>query len=232
VSVSLLPLGGPLRIAVSGERPGLDTRIESAWVEACGRNPRLFDGEILAVASVDAAAGVVLATPERFAHVVCPRPGRPTTILSVTGVIESVLDGERCVLLAQRGASTRSYPGMWEFAPAGGLQVSRSALDLEGVLVTLRAELREEVGVTAALHEARAVALVLDEAASSLDVVVRASVRGPAPALSIAGEHAWECARARWVPLEGVASFLLDAPGGVIEPTWAIARFLGWVSAR
>lgn len=208
--------------------PARDPRIEDSWSLACARNPRLFDGEILAVDSIDAPAGLIRASRERFAHVVCPRPERSTVILSVTGVIESVLDGERCVLLAQRGALTRSYPGMWEFAPAGGLQASAALVHLDGVLVTLRAELGEEVGVRAALHDARAVALVHDEVASSLDVVVRASLAGPAPVLSIAGEHAWECARARWVGVGDVASFLETAPGGVIEPTLAIASFLGW----
>ncbi len=122
---------------------------------------------------------------------------------------------------------------MWEFAPAGGLQVPESpaVLDVQDVLVTLRTELAEEVGVTAALQDARAVALVLDEAASSLDVVVRASIAGPGPVLSITGEHAWECAQARWVIIDGVAAFLASASGGVIEPTLEIARYLGWLAA-
>lgn len=230
MSVSLESLDVSLRIEVSGTLPLRDASIERAWAEACATNPRLFDGEILAVDSIDAPAGVVRARPERFAHVVCARPEQPTTILSVTGVIESTLDGEPCVLLAQRGASTRSYPGMWEFAPAGGLHVpdSPSVLDLQDVLRTLRAELAEEVGIRKPLRNARAAAIVSDRAASSADIVVRATIEGPAPALSIAGEHAWECSQACWVGTDRLAGFLESAPGGVIGPTKAIARFLGW----
>lgn len=231
MSVTLLPLRAPLRIKVSGTLPSRDPRIESGWAEACASNPRLFDGEILAVDAIDAPAGVVRASPERFAHVVCPWPGGTTTILSVTGVIESTLDGEPCVLLARRGASTRSYPGMWEFAPAGGLHVPESpaTLGLDDIMGTLRAELAEEVGVSGTLLGAQAVALVSDEDASSVDIIVRASLDGPAPGLSIPAEHAWECAQARWIAVDRVAEFLGSAPGGVIEPTFAIARFLGWV---
>ncbi|UYV14124.1 MAG: hypothetical protein NCW75_07485 [Phycisphaera sp.] len=230
MSVSLVPLRAPLRIEVCGSRPALDPRVELEWAKACAGNPRLFDGEILAVDSIDASAGVIHASPDRFAHVVCPRPERPTEILSVTGVIESTRDGEPCVLLARRGTSTRSYPGMWEFAPAGGLHVpeSPSVLDLNGVMRTLRAELAEEVGVTSPLQDARVVASVVDRAARSVDIIVRATIGGPAPALSSAGEHAWECAEARWVAVERVPGFLGSAPGGVIEPTLAVARFLDW----
>lgn len=230
MSVTLLPLRAPLRIEVSGTLPSRDPRIESEWAEACVSNPRLFDGEILAVDAIDAPTGVVRASPERFAHVVCPPPGRSTTILSVTGVVESTLDGEPCVLLARRGASTRSYPGMWELAPAGGVHVPKlpTTLGLDDILGTLRAELAEEVGVTKPLRNTRAVAFVADGAASSVDIVLRATLDGPAPALFIAAERAWECTQAQWVVLERVAEFLQSAPGGFIEPTLAIARFLGW----
>ena len=119
---------------------------------------------------------------------------------------------------------------MWEFAPAGGLQVpdSPSVLDLQDVLRTLRAELAEEVGIRKPLRDAKAIAVVLDRDASSADIVVRATIEGPAPALSIAGEHAWECAQACWVGTDRLAGFLGSAPGGVIKPTMAIAKFLGW----
>lgn len=230
MSVSLASLEVPLRIEVSGTLPLRDATIERAWAEACATNPRLFDGKILAADSIDAPAGVIRARPERFAHVVCPRPERATTILSVTGVIESMLDGKPCVLLAQRGASTRSYPGMWEFAPAGGLQVpeSPSALDLQAVLRTLRAELAEEVGIQHSLRNARTVAIVSDRAASSADIVVRATIEGPAPTVSITGEHAWECSQACWVEIDRLTEFLGSAPGGVIGPTMAITSFLDW----
>ncbi|MFI4882722.1 MAG: NUDIX hydrolase [Phycisphaerales bacterium JB064] len=235
MSVTLLelPERRGLRLEVRGAMPSQDPAIEAAWQAACSANPKLFDGPILSVRGIDAGGGVIHAAADRFSHVVCNRPGRSmaTTILSVTGVIESSIGNRPCVLLARRGRSTRSYPGMWEFAPAGGLHVPerRGALGLGHVLETLRTELAEEVGVTAHLEQARAVALVADADARSLDIIVRAHIAGPAPVLRIGGEHAWECSEARWVFVDEVASFLRDAEGGVIEPTLEIARWLGWM---
>jgi|GEM_PF-6854483 len=121
---------------------------------------------------------------------------------------------------------------MWEFAPAGGLHVpaSPSVLDLADIMQTLRAELAEEVGINDPPRDPVAIAVVSDQTASSVDIVVRALIDGPAPALSIAGEYSWECSQAKWVHLDQVTGFLGLAPGGVIEPTLAIARFVGWFS--
>jgi hypothetical protein len=233
VSATLLPLGGAIRIVVRGAQPARDQRVEGCWAAACEDNPRLFDGPILAVRAIDAGSGVVAASPERFAHVVCPGPGRSmaTTILSVTGVIEVSVDGVDHVLLARRGLATRSYPGMWEFAPAGGLHVpaSPAVLGLDDVMATLRAELVEEVGVEAPLGGAQAVALVADAEARSLDVIVRARIAGEAPPLRIGGAHAWECAEALWVAISELPAVFDGCQGGVITPTVEVARWLGWL---
>ena len=223
----------PLRLEVQGVMPCRDPAIEAAWRKACHDNPRLFDGSILSVQSVDASSNLIRAKPDRFAHVVCDReaPTLPTTILSVTGIIEADDQGRACVLLARRGAATRSYPGMWEFAPAGGLHPTQSprTLGLAHVLDTLRAELLEEVGVEDQLEHARATAVVADPDAKSMDIIVRAQLSGVAPILRIQGDHAWECSEARWVPIAHVPSFMRAAPGGVIQPTLAMAHYLGWV---
>jgi len=228
-----LPAGRPLRINVRGELPDRHASIQAEWSAACKKNPRLFDGPILAVTAMDSAAGVIDARPERFAHVVCTRPRRaiPTTILSVTGVIEAMHKGSRCVLLARRGAQTRSYPGQWEFAPAGGLHPveAPAVLTIQHVLDTLAAEFAEEVGIAAKLQHPRPIGLIADASASSVDIVVRASVDAAESEFRIAGDHAWEITEARWVPTEALPSFLASARGGVIEPTITIARRLGWV---
>ncbi len=222
----------PLRIDVQGQQPERSSAIADQWSNACIANPRLFDGSILAVRAFDGAGSRIDAYPERFAHVVCPPPSRVmrTTILSVTGVIEAVLNDQRCVLLAKRGSQTRSYPGMWEFAPAGGLHPADNSavLSLEDVLKTLNAELSEEVGIDRDITNAQSIGVVADVQASSMDIVVRAAIPGSAPKITIHGEHAWECADARWVPIEKLDMFLKSADGGVIGPTWAIARHLGW----
>lgn len=230
MSVRFVPLHRPLHIEIEGERPTLADSIRASWQTAQSENPRLFDGPILAVRSVDVASGHVIARLDRFAHVVCQPGGRsvPTTILSVTGVVEAGDHDSPRMLLARRGAQTRSYPGMWEFAPAGGLEASASpaSLDLEGVMRTLRTELREEVGVVSPLCDARAIGLVFDPRARSLDVIVRARIEGEPPPLRTGGEHAWECADARWIDAAELDRMLATLEGGVIEPTLEIARHL------
>lgn len=199
-------------------------------------NPRLFDGPILALHAIDPASTTLHARPDRFAHVACARQDRavPTTILSVTGIVRATVDGRPCVLLARRGGATRSYPGMWEFAPAGGLHAVHGPahLGLEHVLSTLRDELAEEVGITAALQTPAVRAVVLDGLARSADIVVEAWLAGTPRPVTPAGEHHWECQAARWQPIETLGAFLGQAPGGVIAPTLAIARHMGWIASR
>lgn len=235
MTTSFVPFGSsrPLSILVDGAMPDRDPDVEHCWAEACAGNPRLFDGSILAVRAIDAPWATIHARPERFSHVVCNQPRRssPVTILSVTGLVEAIIDGRPSVLVARRGEATRSYPGMWEFAPAGGLALapSPSTLGLDHVLSTLRAEMREEVGLSEALLAPRTIGVVIDPAAHSVDIVVRARLSNPSPMLRVDEDRRWECAEARWVAVEALGEFLAVAPGGVIEPTRAIGRGLGWV---
>lgn len=234
MSVSLIELSAdcPLRIEVSGDVPDRDQGVERCWQSASEANRRLFDGSILALWSVDASSSALFTRRDRFSHIVCRAPRRElgTVILSVTGVIEAVDGGRECVLLARRGDRTRSYPGMWEFAPAGGLGVPETDgfFGLGHVLDTLHAELSEEVGVMQRVEGARAVAVAMDRGARSADIIVRARLDGPAPPLRVPAEHAWECMEACWAPIAGLSGFFDRAEGGVIEPTLAVARWLGW----
>ena len=234
MSVRFVRLSKPLRIEVEGTRPKLHASSRTCWEAAQRANPRLFDGPILAVRSVDAASGLIVAAPDRFAHVVCQPAERTltTTILSVTGVIEAGTPTKPMVLLAKRGPQTRSYPGMWEFAPAGGLEVpvSSGAFGLEAVVDTLRAELDEEVGVGSPLVDARAIGLVFDPLARSLDVIIRARIEGEPPPLRTGEDRAWECADARWIRLAELGQELATLEGGVIEPTLTIADVLDSIS--
>ncbi len=153
----------------------------------------------------------------------------PVTILSVTGVIIATSDTVPQVLLARRGRQTRSYPGMWEFAPAGGLGEPQSpTFGIEGVLPTLAAELNEEVGIADPLCDQQTIGLVVDPHARSVDIVIRAEVANGLPSLRTDGAHAWECIDARWVPIQEFEQETAQFDGGVIEPTLAIARHLGW----
>jgi len=227
-AVTLIPWArGEVAVRVAGRRPLRDPRIEGAWRAALAANDRLFDGPILAVGAIDPAAGVIHARPERFSHLVCPPPDGGASILSVTGVV--LCEGR--VLLGRRGGATRSYPGLWELGPSGGLAPPGSprTLGMADVLACLRAELAEEVGLTAMPSEPRTVAVVADAKARSVDLVVRVELPGPPPPLRAPAAHAWEYERACWMAVGEAAALMSERPAEVIAPTLAIARWLGWL---
>src|SRR5690606_18540542 len=130
----------------------------------------------------------------RYHEVLLRRPGDQGLLLSVTALLTCA--GR--VLLGQRGARLRSYPGMWEIGPAGGLDpaggqtsdgadvspspkaAGRSAgqvpdaseLGLAEIHAALRTEVREEVGLDLDPRSARFIGACADEAAHSLDLVM------------------------------------------------------------
>ena len=133
--------------------PNLDTvgvaGIELAWQKALAMRPWLHDGDIFAVTSIisDKICGIFV--PYRYFVVqqedlklnkdfkVCP--------LGVTGRTRSV-DGS--ILLARRGKEVYQNSGMWELAPAGGIQ--RASLikgNLLDPFLAIEEELKEELGI-------------------------------------------------------------------------------------
>lgn len=120
------------------------------WEAMCRRNPKLHDGAIWSVVSLEAtppAAGapggrVALGlTPQRYCRLALEQE-RPATagegsvasvrLLGAKAVILAEALGPAgaagaagaagmCVLLARRSPATRAYPGMWEVAPGGGV---------------------------------------------------------------------------------------------------------------
>ncbi|MEO1008865.1 MAG: NUDIX hydrolase [Planctomycetota bacterium] len=227
--MKILPLRRPPTVVVAGPRPARDPGIAERWRAATEANPRLFDGPILAITAIDAASATLHARLDRFAHLVCPRAAVvPVSILSITGIIEAQAGRRPVVLAGRRGRSTRSYPGMWEFGPSGGLEAADDArvLGQPDLLRTLRRELHEEVGIAHPLRDARVVGIVPDPGARSVDVLVRARLEGDPPPLRPPREHAWEYDEARWIPIADLPAFLDHEP--VIGPMIATARWLGW----
>lgn len=205
------------------QRPPADRneRAEAEWARLLAKNPRLFDGSILAAGAVDERG--MTAYCESYKRFRVQRViGERIDLVGVTGVLTSRgLDGRERVLVCRRGDSTFSYAGQWEIGPSGALEPGRGQFGLREFTVDLEREVAEELGVRVSLNGA-AVALTFDGRERSWDVVVRAE----APE-SIAAGASWECAEARWMPVGDIATFEIDHR--VIEPSRALFRLFGWV---
>ncbi len=224
------PLGDRLlRIVVApGESvpAGMDAAQRERWEALCAENPALFDGPIYSVTHVDAGAGEIRCRRSRYHEVLLRRPGDPVRLLSVTGLL---LDGAReRVLLGQRGARLRSYPGMWEIGPAGGIEPrdGQRELGLEEIRGALAAEIAEEIGLPVDVGSARAIGICSDDAARSLDIIMRVQLpSGPAP--EPRHGEGWEYDDAAWVAIDDLPAF--TRAHDVIEPSLAAMTGMGWI---
>jgi 8-oxo-dGTP pyrophosphatase MutT (NUDIX family) len=222
-----------VRVVVEeGEAPGASADVEKVWGEMARANPRLFNGAILAVTSIDAATGVIVARRETYQRlVVQPRVATGVRQLSVTGVVvkgsidvaEPTSMARSQVMLGRRGNQTRMYAGLWELGPAGGVEPPGRGvreIDHPGLVEELRREAREEAGIEI-VGEGEALGVVYDRLAQSYDVVVEV-LAGEA---SLAGD-AWEYQEMRWVTLEELRVWERERGGELIPPTRAMVTEL------
>lgn len=211
----------------------IDTEDQAEWTRLCAANPRLHDSPILSVIEASADAGLIRARRDSYRTLaVRHRVDTGAVLLAVTAVL-TARDGYRRehVFLGRRGEGTGVYPGLWEFGPSGGVappRDDRSTLSHDDLLAQLRAEIAEETGLSPNVTDARAVALLHDDAAFSVDVVFLLRLGEPVEALAAA--PTWEYPEARWVPVDAVAAFF--AANRVIPPARALAAFLGWSPER
>lgn len=248
------PLAG-LRIIVEPAPEALMTPDQQRrWDQLCASNPALFDGPIYSVSAIalpgdagdgrapenEQGAGAPVgqkpdatpgATPDatlrcrrsRYHEVLLRRPGDPVQLLSVTALL--LCDGR--VMLGRRGARLRSYPGLWEIGPAGGLDPAGDPRELGpgDVQAALRTEIHEEIGLEVDARAARLLGVCSDEAARSLDIVMRLDLPGPLPLLRH-GEG-WEYQDAAWIAIDQLPPFV--AEHALIPPSLAIMMSLGWI---
>lgn len=217
---------GAVRIVAAPEEAGADERIEAEWRARCAANPRLHDGPVLAVESVDLSTGTIRGRRSTYKRFVAgPAVGRPITALGVSGVC---VRGGAEVLVGRRAAGVRIYGGMWETAPRGAVEPgAKDELGFEDLAACLAEEGREELGPGVVVRAHRAAAAVMDEAARSVDVCVVCEVEG------LGGGGSWEYADRRWVALETLEAWALGAaPGGVSgelsPPCAALVRWAGF----
>jgi len=211
--------------------------VEAEWARLCARNPRYFNGPILAVEDVEPERCAVRVRRDEFKHLAV-RPVVDTGVaqLGVTGVLEARdAMGRAHVLLGRRSHQTRVFGGMWELGPSGGVDappVGQTELDWADVWRVLVDEIREELGLPVEPDPAPPVALLADPVGGSVELVVRVPLVRPVEELPTevetdAGTSRWEYDEVRWLGLDELAAFERTAP--VIAATRAIWRGLGWL---
>jgi 8-oxo-dGTP pyrophosphatase MutT (NUDIX family) len=139
--------------------------VDSAWAGIVAGNSRFTDGECLHVVGVhrDGHGGATIhAVRSSYRMGAVRRRGVETGFRGLGTKAIAHVAGQ--VLLGRRSAHVNAYPGLWEFAPGGGVEIG------EAPEVGIVRELMEECGVAAA-GPARAVALLFDPCVSAWEIV-------------------------------------------------------------
>lgn len=232
------PRAPPLRVVLDAEPAPLDetteARVRRRWDEITRRNPHAFDGTILAFLGYDARSNTITARRERYRRLaVRPEIETGVVLLGVTGFCSARdRNGHRRVLLARRSTRTRVYGGLWECAPSGGLDAPAgrgNRLELGDVIEAFRRESDEELGLRHETAQPRAVALLRDPIASSLEIVVEARAEtdhAGGPTLDDLGTRPitrnWEYDDARWFTDAEIAELVRRSPDVLTPPTRAL----------
>jgi hypothetical protein len=210
--------------------PGSPTAKE--WDRQRAANPRLFNGPVLSVVSLDPAAAHIAARRDTYQRlVVQPRVHTGVRMLAVTGVGGGDdAAGRRHALFGLRGPGVRVYPGMWELGPSGGLPVppapvaELSPADLARALAD---EIDEEIGVE--VPAGTPCAMVRDHAAFSDDICVLIDAGALEPLAERTAPANWEYQRTAWVPLDALPDWERSHADSTIAATRALLRLLAWV---
>jgi 8-oxo-dGTP pyrophosphatase MutT (NUDIX family) len=186
----------PVVVATEGRfvPPGIDLdAVDARWSALCAANPKYFDGSMLQVlgTSRNGYGGVQIHVQEcsyRFYAVQRADGAWPGLDCGVRplGVKGIARRGEE-VLLGRRSQRVAFYPGLWEFAPGGGLE---PGVDPAAQVVK---ELSEETGLSARAAPI-AVALLHDPVAFTWEIVHRLDL-----GLDALPELGWEYDEFRFV---------------------------------
>ncbi|GJQ29458.1 MAG: hypothetical protein HBSAPP03_13420 [Phycisphaerae bacterium] len=229
--VEVLPLTTRVRVRIARD-PAPDeappgTPLYDEWARLCAMNPRLHNGPILSVVTLDAEQGDILVRRETYQRLAAqPRVATGVRLFAVTAVLTARdRAGRSLVLFGRRSDGVRIYPGMWELGPSGGIGVPAASMDIMDEALLLRSladEVEEEVGERIA--SGAPIAVVRDHVARSDDVVFRIDL-GTIDDFARAAPANWEYTQTRWV--HDVPAFLAAHGDEVIAPTRALVRALG-----
>lgn len=241
--VSLAPIVDPDAVRVTidpgsaNPTPATLTEIDETWSRMKSAMPRLYDGPILAVSSIDTATAGITARRSSYKPLAVqgagdqgPRTG--VQQLSVTGIVAARdASGRWHLLLARRSHATRIYGGMWELGPSGG--IDPPAHDVQELTAPdcarqLAREAGEELaGLEADWLAAIPVAITRDFIAHSDDVCMLVRLPGPINAgASPVRPGGWEYTEARWLPIDHAAGFARRRSGVIIPPTRLLLDWL------
>lgn len=207
---------------------------DAVWRELCLKSPRLFAGPILSVRRFEPEQALLVCARDSYKNlVVQPRVQTGAVMLAVIGVLTARdAAGRQHVLLGRRGPQVQIYPGLWEFAPAGGVPPPPEGTREIGpreIVAQLREEMREEVGLDLPLVSPRIFASVRNMHAHSLDLVVAAQVGESLESIRARMTHRdWEYSDVRWFALEELAGLVAGEAHAIVPQTLALLRFLRW----
>ncbi|MEL7473601.1 MAG: NUDIX domain-containing protein [Planctomycetota bacterium] len=224
--------------------------IQATWRQLCQENPKLFDGPIYRVTDATLAEtardGPALHVVVDGFHKVAvaqrlgaQTPGGATMLASVIGALHADDErGQPHLLLGKRSHETRVFGGLWEAAPAGGidptLRPGARCLDADDLLEQVRVELPEETGLPRdlAIASHRIVCVAHTPCAFSYDVVmVTRAERTIAQLRAMAGERNWEYDDLQWLSRDDAAAFDRDHAHDMIPQLRALLRVLGWIGS-
>lgn len=245
----LNPAAAPARILIAPTPPAphdLEDSVAQAWDALRRANPRLYDAPILAVAQIDPESNLIVCRRDAYRRlaVQTAEPAARSVDtgvyqLSVTGAI-TALDraGNPHILIGRRGAETRMYGGLWELAPAGGIDAplpppnGRDRLGAGDIFAALAKEALEELALDlgSTPHPARLVCR--DHHARSDDLII--PVRLPAPIdprkPPACAARVWEYLDTAWLPLADAPDFVSRHPDACIPPMQALLSDISWLA--
>ncbi|MCC6952162.1 MAG: NUDIX hydrolase [Phycisphaerales bacterium] len=231
--IELFAWPGSVRVTIGRDaapaEAAADTPIGREWASQRDANPKLFNGQVLSVVSLDPALGHIACRRDSYQRlVVQPRIQTGVRMLAVTGVLLATdAHGARHVLFGRRGPGVRIYGGQWELGPSGGVSAppaSVQEITERGLAEHLADEVEEEIGLR--VSGGVPVAVVRDRHACSDDVCMLLHL-GPLAALRASPAN-WEYTEVAWVPVREVDRWMASAPGGVIGASRSLAAHLGW----
>lgn len=176
MSSRFITLRRPPVLVMESDRPFVPQQIslrevDQRWAEFYSTRPQAFDGRVSHVLGVHrnghGGASIHLADcAYRFYAVQSPDLDLGVRPLGVKAIIQR---GSK-VLMGKRADWVKSYAGLWECAPGGGVPPCSKPGDV------IREELTQETGLVAS-HEPTAVAILFDPLATSWEIVYRMAVQ-------------------------------------------------------
>lgn len=223
--------------------PAEPAEAADAWARLCGANDRLFDGPIYAVRAVESAPPRLVVTMDSYRRLAIQAdPAVGDLGVRLLGVKARIIgvdaDGHEHMLIGRRHPQTRTYGGLWEVGPGGGVgprDIAAERLDAGSLLAHLRAEAREELGLDldASTAPEQPWPLVLeDDFAHSVDVVFQrrwAGVVNPRAAACRADDRDWEYIDTAWLSRREAPEFVRGHPDAISPAMLALLTHAGWV---